>query len=202
MEPVARTRSSIKVSLLHHLRNLTSLSISAGAHITGGHWTWKGDETLLKKLVAQHGAVIATVAVHGAFMPYKGGIFQGCTNKNTNHAVVVVGYGTENGVDYWLIKVKIFRCNILKCFLPDKVFSSSSSLHAFPYFLRIENSWGAWGEAGYMRLRRGVSMCGIGTDLVVVTCAKGTGGSQGTLQQIGATQAPAATTTEDFYYYG
>ena len=122
MEPVARTRSSIKVSLLHHLRNLTSLSISAGAHITGGHWTWKGDETLLKKLVAQHGAVIATVAVHGAFMPYKGGIFQGCTNKNTNHAVVVVGYGTENGVDYWLIKVKIFRCNILKCFFRIKCF--------------------------------------------------------------------------------
>ena len=76
-----------------------------GAHLTGGHWTRKGDESLLKKLVAQHGAVVTTVAVHGSFMPYKGGIYQGCTNEETNHSVVVVGYGTENGVDYWLIKV-------------------------------------------------------------------------------------------------
>ena len=26
-----------------------------------------------------------------------------CT-KNTNHAVVIVGYGTENGVDYWKVR--------------------------------------------------------------------------------------------------
>ena len=76
-----------------------------GAYISGGYWTMSGDETLLKKLVAQHGAVLTTVAVHGGFHPYKGGIFQGCTNNNINHGVVVVGYGTENGVDYWIIKV-------------------------------------------------------------------------------------------------
>ena len=46
-------------------------------------------------------------------------------------------------------------------------------------------------------------MCGIGQHIVVTTCARGTGDSQGTFQQIGATQAPAGgTTTEDFYYYG
>ena len=76
-----------------------------GAHLTGGHWTRKGDEALLQKLVAQHGAVVTTVAVHGSFQPYRGGIYQGCTNEDTNHSVVVVGYGTEGGVDYWLIKV-------------------------------------------------------------------------------------------------
>jgi cathepsin L len=31
-----------------------------------------------------------------------------------------------------------------------------------PYWL-IRNSWGVgWGDGGYMRLKRGVSMCGIG----------------------------------------
>jgi len=36
---------------------------------------------------------------------YAGGIFTGagCT-KTPNHAITVVGYGTENGQDYWLIK--------------------------------------------------------------------------------------------------
>ena len=51
-----------------------------------------------------------------------------------------------------------------------------------------------------MRMRRGVGMCGIARDLVVVTCAKGAGDTQGSLDYI--TQAPAATTTEDFYFYG
>ena len=56
-----------------------------------------------------------------------------------DHAVVVVGYGTENGVDYWLIK----------------------------------NSWGTqWGEKGYMRIKRGVGMCGIGGTLVTMKCGK------------------------------
>ena len=88
-----------------YVRTYLFAMLYQGAHLTGGHWTRKGDESLLKKLVSQHGAVVTTVAVHGSFMPYKGGIYQGCTNEETNHSVVVVGYGTENGVDYWLIKV-------------------------------------------------------------------------------------------------
>ena len=38
-----------------------------------------------------------------------GGVFEGCEpNVKPDHAVAVVGYGTENGQDYWLVKVKIF----------------------------------------------------------------------------------------------
>merc|ERR1712236_173246 len=64
-----------------------------------------GDETDLKNLVFQEGAVIVSVQAMGAFMEYKSGIFDGCTPySRPDHAVTVVGYGTENGVDYWLIK--------------------------------------------------------------------------------------------------
>merc|ERR1712123_76108 len=38
---------------------------------------------------------------------YGGGILTGCSenrNRYQNHAVTVVGYGTEGGIDYWLIK--------------------------------------------------------------------------------------------------
>jgi len=41
------------------------------------------------------------------FQHYESGIFDGCSfndNMEINHAVMLVGYGTENGVDYWLVR--------------------------------------------------------------------------------------------------
>ena len=36
---------------------------------------------------------------------YRGGIFDSpCCEAPIDHAVVVVGYGTEDGQDYWLVK--------------------------------------------------------------------------------------------------
>jgi len=60
---------------------------------------------MMKNLVFEHGAVIAAIyASDRAFMSYKAGVLSGCSNNRPNHAVTVVGYGTENGKDYWLVK--------------------------------------------------------------------------------------------------
>ena len=51
-----------------------------------------------------------TVAINvnsQAFQSLGWSIFKGPCSSNRgdlNHAIVIVGYGTENGVDYWLIK--------------------------------------------------------------------------------------------------
>ena len=110
---------------------------SQGAEVTDYYYTYSGDEQTLAKLVFQHGAVVTSVNADGPFQSYGGGVFGGCTDNNTNHAVTVVGYGTEHGEDFWLIK----------------------------------NSWGSgWGEEGYIRLRRGVGMCGVGSTMVTLSC--------------------------------
>ena len=94
-------------------------------------------------MVYEHGAVVGTVVSSGPFSRYSKGIFAGCTDHTRlDHAITVVGYGSEGGVDYWLIK----------------------------------NSWGTnWGENGYIRLQRGVNMCGIGRELTLVTCGRSDG---------------------------
>merc|ERR1712045_551717 len=79
----------------------TFQEFNQGASVTTKYWTSNGGENLLKQLVVDHGAVLVGVAVNGAFQQYSGGIFSGCDSVTQNHAVVVVGYGTENGVNYY-----------------------------------------------------------------------------------------------------
>ena len=94
-----------------------------------------GNETLLRDIVSTMGPVGISMNAEGAFDSYKSGIFNNvtCVNYTTNHAMLLVGYGSEmsNGtmMDYWLVK----------------------------------NSWGkSWGLNGYIKMRRnGNNQCGI-----------------------------------------
>lgn len=68
-----------------------------------------GDENALKTAVATIGPIsIAIDATRPSFMSYRSGVYIdstcGTTLDKLDHAVLIVGYGTENGVDYWLVK--------------------------------------------------------------------------------------------------
>jgi cathepsin L len=64
------------------------------------------------------------------FHNYESGIYQGCDynqNIDIDHAVVLVGYGSENGTDYWIIRnswgttygedgfIRVLRESTVKC---------------------------------------------------------------------------------------
>ncbi len=61
-----------------------------------------GNETALKILVRDKGPVPIAIQVTKLFTAYNEGIFYDpkCGQK-INHAVLLVGYGSEKGVDYW-----------------------------------------------------------------------------------------------------
>jgi cathepsin L len=47
---------------------------------------------------------VAIEADQAGFQQYKGGIFSGVCGKNLDHGVLLVGYGTQTGTDYWKVK--------------------------------------------------------------------------------------------------
>lgn len=66
-----------------------------------------GNERYMKTLLAKLGPVAVAVDAHlWGFLHYKSGVYDdaSCSQRKVNHAVIVVGYGTENGKDFWLIK--------------------------------------------------------------------------------------------------
>ncbi|XP_014509925.1 cysteine proteinase COT44 [Vigna radiata var. radiata] len=62
------------------------------------------DENALKKAVAHQPVSVAIEASGRALQLYQSGVFTGKCGTNLDHGVVVVGYGSENGVDYWLVR--------------------------------------------------------------------------------------------------
>jgi len=78
---------------------------NSGAKVAQVMSDFRCSESKLKALIAQYGAVsVAIYASDRGFGNYAKGVFQGCSSKRINHAVLAVGYGTEGGVPYWLVK--------------------------------------------------------------------------------------------------
>ncbi|XP_053320732.1 uncharacterized protein LOC128492263 [Spea bombifrons] len=85
--------------------------------------------------VASEGPIIVGFGVDTEFFFYVKGVYDGSCAPYPNHAIIIVGYGTEydknnedNNEDYWLIK----------------------------------NSWGEqWADEGYGKIKRNVNKCSI-----------------------------------------
>lgn len=57
----------------------------------------------IKKEIVKNGPVEATFTVYEDFLQYKSGIYQHeYGNKIGGHAIKILGFGIENGVEYWL----------------------------------------------------------------------------------------------------
>jgi C1A family cysteine protease len=62
------------------------------------------DEKALQAAAALNPVSVAVEADQMGFQFYSGGIFSGTCGTNLDHGVLVVGYGSDSGQDYWLVK--------------------------------------------------------------------------------------------------
>uniref|UniRef100_A0A3Q4G0L0 Cathepsin 12 n=1 Tax=Neolamprologus brichardi TaxID=32507 RepID=A0A3Q4G0L0_NEOBR len=79
----------------------------AVAHIRDYRFIPRGDEQAMADALATIGPItVAIDADHASFLFYSSGIYDepNCNPNNLNHAVLLVGYGSQEGQDYWIIK--------------------------------------------------------------------------------------------------
>lgn len=83
----------------------TCKTCSAVAHVSSCSDVKPNDQISLKGAVAQQPVAIAIEADTRYFQSYSGGVLTSSScGTSLDHGVLIVGYGAENGIDYWLVK--------------------------------------------------------------------------------------------------
>merc|ERR1712226_406403 len=77
-----------------------------GATITGAHRVRSGSESDLQSAVSTVPTSVAIDASHYSFQLYSGGVYDesSCSSYSLDHGALAVGYGSEAGKDYWIVK--------------------------------------------------------------------------------------------------
>ena len=79
--------------------------VSSGVSFSSCYDVKPNDQVSLKGAVAKQPVSIAIEASTRYFQSYSGGILDSAECGTTlNHAVEIVSYGTDNGVDYWTVR--------------------------------------------------------------------------------------------------
>lgn len=75
-------------------------------NVTGMVRSKYGDEVALVALVSRYGPAAIAVDADQGFAYYHSGVYisESCSPQYLTHAVLIVGYGSDNGQDYWTIK--------------------------------------------------------------------------------------------------
>jgi C1A family cysteine protease len=83
----------------------TCQKCSSVAHLSSCSDVKSNDQISLKAAVAQQPVSVAIEADTRYFQSYSGGILTSSScGTNLDHGVLIVGYGTENDIDYYLVK--------------------------------------------------------------------------------------------------
>jgi len=134
------------------------------AHIKGFVKLPENDYTALLTAVATIGPIAVSVDAE-PWMSYSSGVFTGCglTRIDINHAVQAVGYGTQGGKDYWIVRnswgsfwgeagyIRIFRHSDgdHKWCGPDPSPADGTGCDGGPDSVTVCGSCGIWYDSSY-----------------------------------------------------
>ena len=79
-------------------------SIVSGSDISTTVSVSANSDSAMMTALAQQPVSVAIEADQSSFQLYKSGVFTGSCGTNLDHGVLLVGYGTMNGLDYYILK--------------------------------------------------------------------------------------------------
>jgi Papain family cysteine protease len=84
---------------------------TVGATCKGSKLSTPNDEEALQRVVAGVGPISVYIdAGQRSFQLYNSGVYnEPKCSRGTDHAVLIVGYGTVEGRDYWLVKNRLVQ---------------------------------------------------------------------------------------------